>query len=247
MTDAMFAVTGELRAYHAQQAWISPSRIRVIANGIDTNLFAPRSEMRSSVLDGLNISAKRFVIGSVGRLVPIKDHMTLLEAGALLAERGTDVHVLLAGAGSELDRLRNFVATTNSLQGRVSFVGAATNVAEMLNGMDVFVLPSVSEGMSNTLLEAMASGLPILASKVGGNPEVMGDGYADSFFAPGDVDALAQKLEHLVGNKRIRQELGSMARQRTLKAFSVERMIADYRNLYFEMAAKRGISIRSIA
>jgi len=245
MSDAVFTVTGELQQYHSRQAWISPSRIRVIHNGIDTQLFAPHPQARRLILEKAGVPNDRFVVGSVGRLVAIKDHATLLKSAELLVHRGLDVHVLLAGSGPELTRHRQYLETSAALAGRVTFLGSSDNVSEILNAMDVFVLPSISEGMSNTLTEAMACGLPVLATRVGGNPEVVGDERSGGLFVPGDIYDLAQQLERLAGNDNLRRSLGTAARQRAVSMFGLERMVKDYRRLYMELAAKRGIIARS--
>ena len=107
--------------------------------------------------------------------------------------------------------------------------------------MDVFVLPSISEGMSNTLIEAMACGLPVLATQVGGNPEVVGDEHSSWLFAPGDIDGLVQRLESLARSVNLCRSLGTAARQRAISMFSLERMVDNYRRLYVELAVRRGI------
>jgi sugar transferase (PEP-CTERM/EpsH1 system associated) len=241
MADAVFTVTDELRVYHARQAWISPDRISVIANGIDLEVFAPRPEGRPILCQKLGIPEGRFVFGSVGRVVLIKDHAALLRAAEVLHQRGIDVHVLLAGSGPELIRHQKYVKNSDALSGRVSFIGAADNVAEVLNAMDVFVLPSISEGMSNTLLEAMACGLPVIATRVGGNPEVVEEDRSGWLFTPGDVVGLAERLERLANGGELRQAMGKAARARIVSKFSMERMVSDYRRLYLHLAEKRGV------
>jgi sugar transferase (PEP-CTERM/EpsH1 system associated) len=246
MTDAVFAVTEELRGYHARQAWISPSRIRVLANGIDTDIFAPQHDARRIVLDRAGVSNDRFVVGSVGRLVPIKDHGILLKAAERLSQRGVNVHVLLVGSGPELIRHQEFLKTSVALAGRVTLLGATSKVSEVMNAMDVFVLPSISEGMSNTLLEAMACGLPVVATQVGGNTEVVGEpGRCGCLFAPGDINGLAEQLERLAIDSNARRNMGMAARERGLKMFSMQRMVEAYRHLYLELAERRGLLSRS--
>jgi len=246
MTDVVFTVTQQLREYHAGQAWISPSRIRVISNGIDTDFFAPRRDVRSRVLEAAGVGKDRFVIGSVGRLVPIKDHGLLLKSAERLSQRGVNVHVLLAGSGPELIRHQEFLKTSGPLAGRVTFLGATDKVPEVMNALDVFVLTSISEGMSNTLLEAMACGLPVLATQVGGNTEVVGDpGLCGCLFAPGDINGLAEQLERLATDSYARRNMGTAARERALKMFSMQRMVENYRHLYLELAQRRGLLSRS--
>ena len=245
MANAVFAVTRDLRDYHARQARVSTSRIQVIYNGVDTQRFVPRPESRLRLCERTGWPAGSFVVGTVGRLVPIKDHSTLLKAAELLARQGVDVRVLLVGAGPELGRLEDYAAKSGALAGRVCFYGSSDAVPELLNAMDVFVLSSLSEGMSNTLLEAMASGLPVVATRVGGNPELIEEDRSGFLFRPGDIAALASRLECLTNHPELRRQLGAAARQRAVEHFGLERMIEDYRSLYRELAIRRGIPVRS--
>ncbi len=239
--DAVFTVTEELRTYHARQAWIPVERIRVLSNGVNTSRFVRRSSEREETRQRLGLDDKSVVIGSVGRLVPIKDHTTLLKAADILIERGIPVQVLLVGSGPELAKHQEFVAASPRLSGRVVFAGVASDVAPFLNSMDIFVLPSLSEGMSNTLLEAMASSLPVVATRVGGNPELIEDGHSGWLFEPGNVMALAAILERMGRDAIVRQEIGQAARQRVVDHFSLQCMIDSYRTLYVELARKRGV------
>jgi sugar transferase (PEP-CTERM/EpsH1 system associated) len=239
--DAVFTVTEELRTYHARQAWMPVERIRVLSNGVDTSRFVRRPRECEETRQRLGLDEKSVVIGSVGRLVSIKDHTTLLKAAEILIERGIPVQVVLVGSGPELANHQEFVAASPRLSGRVVFAGEASDVAPLLNAMDIFVLPSLSEGMSNTLLEAMASGLPVVATRVGGNPELIEDGHSGWLFEPGNVMALAAILERMSRDAIVRQEIGQAARQRAVDHFSLQGMIDSYRTLYVELARKRGV------
>jgi sugar transferase (PEP-CTERM/EpsH1 system associated) len=241
MADAVFTVTEELRSYHARQAWISAERIRVLPNGVDTVRFAPRPEKHNDIRQRLGIPKESFAVGTVGRMVKIKDQQTLLKAAEILVSRGVPVHVLLGGSGPEHSSLSKVAASSPALAGRVAFLGSVANVPELLNAMDVFVLPSISEGMSNTILEAMASGLPVVATRVGGNPELVEENRSGWLFEPGDETDLAARLERLAANPDLSRDLGTAARQRAVSNFSLDGMIGRYRDLYFEMASRRGI------
>jgi sugar transferase (PEP-CTERM/EpsH1 system associated) len=246
MADRVFTVTNELRDYHARQAWYPSSKILMIPNGVDTHVYASSIEARNRVRERVGMGADRFVIGSVGRMVPIKDYGTLLDAAALLVQRGLDVYVLLVGSGPELIRHQEYVRASAVLAGRVCFLGETEKVAEVLNALDVFVLPSFSEGMSNTLLEAMACGLPVVATEAGGNSEVIGPNQScGRMFAPGDAKNLAKILETLATSGDLRRRLGEGARACVVSNYSLERMIANYRRLYAELAVQRGILTRS--
>jgi len=240
MADAVLAVTRELSAFHARQAWIPANRVQVIYNGVDTNLFTPRRNEGVLTRESLGWPPDAFVIGTVGRLTPIKDYGTLLRAAVTLVRKGAEVRVIMVGSGSELSCLERTVDESTELQGRTLFAGAANNVPELLNAMDVFVLPSLSEGLSNTLLEAMASGLPVVATRVGGNPELVEEGRSGLLFNPRDADALGRVLLRLADVPALRRELGAAARRRVLDEFSLERMFSVYRELYVELAHQRG-------
>jgi len=241
MADKIFTVSKELRDYHARQAWLHPERIDVLYNGVDAARFSPQAEIRARVRNEFGIPANRIVLGSVGRMVPIKDYGTLLKAAELLARKGVDVHVLLVGKGPELEALQGQAGELQCLRGRVSFLGTSDRVPELLNAMDVFVLTSLGEGMSNTLLESMATGLPVVATRVGGNPEVIGDEQSEWLFSTGDTKGLTERLERLALSTDSRTRCGDAGRRRVLRLFSLQEMWRRYRDLYTEAAANRDI------
>jgi sugar transferase (PEP-CTERM/EpsH1 system associated) len=242
--DSVFTVTDELRAYHSGQSWVSPKKFRVIYNGVNTDRFSTRPEMAGELRTELAIPAGRFVVGSVGRLVPIKSHKTLLEAAQIAIGNGIDLHVVLVGSGRELERLQSQVQLSDWLRGRVTFVGASNRIPELLNAMDAFVLPSVREGMSNTVLEAMATALPVLLTNTGGNPELVTDGVQGKFFSPGDAASLAELIGYLAQDADSRKKLGKAARQEVESRFSLAEMIRQYRELYFTLATNGEVSGR---
>lgn len=245
MADAVFAVTEDLKRFHLKQAWVAADRIRVIYNGVDTDKFAPNPELRRRVRDALGIGEDVLTLGTVGRLVGIKDHSTLLRAAKTLVNRGINVRVLLAGSGPERQQLEQLVAASVELFGRVSFLGSREDVAEVFQAMDVFVLPSICEGFSNTLLEAMASGVATIATRVGGNAEVVEEGRSGWLFPAGDDVKLAGLLEKLALQTALRRELGAAGRYRAVSCFALKRMMDDYHNLYWDLACQRGLRLRS--
>jgi sugar transferase (PEP-CTERM/EpsH1 system associated) len=240
MANRVFAVSQELREFHSRQAWMRPNQISVIYNGVDTKRFSPSAASRQLVRQEFGFPSERLVIGAVGRLVPIKDYSTLLKATARLRQRGINLHLLLVGEGPERKSLQ--AQESALLRGRITFVGASDRIPELLNAMDIFVLPSFREGMSNTLLEAMACGLPILATRVGGNPEVVDDGSSGWLFSPGDVEDLAKRLEALAAKPEIRRALGDAARMRARTVFGLDGMIERYRSLYLHTAQHRRLA-----
>src|SRR6267143_421108 len=244
MTDAVFTVTRDLQHYHARQAWVSPDKIRVIYNGVDTRRFSPRPESRDRLRAELGIPAERFVIGSIGRIVPIKDFLTLLQTAESLVRRGIDACVLLVGSGPEMPHLQAYAKGSAEISDRVFFVGPSDRVPDLLNVLDAYVLTSICEGMSNTLLEAMASGLPAVATRVGGNPEVVEENRTGWLFSPRDVGGLTEHLSALAGRKDLCAEFAKAARRRILQHFALERMLHDYRHLYLSLAEQHGLFVR---
>jgi sugar transferase (PEP-CTERM/EpsH1 system associated) len=239
LADSVFTVTRELRDFHTRQAWISPDKIRVIYNGVDTQRFSPCTNTR--VREEFDIPPHRLVIGTVGRMVPIKDHRTLLQAFELLVAGGVDAHLLLVGSGPLFEAHQAYAKDSRTIANRVYFTGRCDNVPEMLQAMDIFVLPSICEGMSNTLLEAMASGLPAVATRVGGNSEVVDDGRTGWLVSPGNAEELSHRLRLLCLNRECLREAGVAARERAVRQFSLERMASDYQNLYLELTRRRGL------
>jgi glycosyltransferase involved in cell wall biosynthesis len=168
----------------------------------------------------------------VGNLLPVKNQLTLLESVAGLSGVDRNWRLLLVGEGSERPKLEAFVDVHPEWRQQVLFLGSTSHVPELLRAMDVFVLPSVAEGISNALLEAMASGLPVIATSVGGNPEVVVDRESGLLFSPYDANALAQYLREVRANRDLRFQLGRRALERVREKFSIDSMVRRYADLY---------------
>jgi len=194
-------------------------RVCVIWNGIDTSRFVTSQSLPLGP------------IVTVCRLSREKDVATLLRAVALIAPQAPALRLEVAGDGVCLDELRQ-LARELHLEERVHFLGQVREVPQLLARSGVFVLPSRTEGLSLTILEAMASGLPVLATRVGGNPEVVEDGVTGLLVPPGDPEALAAALLRLWNDPDLRQQMGQAGRQRVEQHFDVRRMTAEYECLY---------------
>lgn len=216
-------VSGHLEDYLAREIGISARRIQRICNGVDTARFTPadRSPDRAE-----------FVVGSVGRLEAVKDFPTLVRAFAILSRRvGPRARLLIVGDGSQRDVLRRYILTEGITDG-VVLTGARSDIPEVLKQIDVFVLTSLAEGISNTILEAMASGLPVIATAVGGNSELVVDGQTGFLVAPGDATAIADRLENYCANPALAARHGHAGRLRAVERFSIAAMINAYADLY---------------
>jgi len=175
-------------------------------------------------------SADRLVL-AVGNLYPVKGHRFLLEACALLRQRHPNLHLAIAGRGALANALRE-QARALGLARHFHLLGLRADIPNLLAGADVFVLPSVSEGLPLALLEAMFAGRPIVASDVGEVRAALADGAAGLVVEPGSVAALAAALDRLLATPSEAAEFGARAAQRAAAEYDVSRMVARYVALY---------------
>ncbi len=243
LIDRYVTVSQDLRDYLVRRVGIADRRIQAICNGVDTEQFTPGPPADDLGLPADFLRADVMRVGTVGRLQPVKDQATLVAAAALLLARWPQarprLRLVLVGDGPCRDALAQQVQAT-ALQDVVWFAGATHRVAEWLRAMHVFVLPSLNEGISNTLLEAMASGLPTLATPVGGNVELLEEGVSGRSFAPGQVETLAEHLLDYLQQPELRQAHGEGARARAEQRFSLRTMVGAYDALYGDLVAASG-------
>ena len=235
--DRVLSVSNQLRDLHARRTGFPARRITVIHNGVDSERFQPNPSLRASIRAELSIAEDEFCIGCVGNLTPVKDYRTALSAAAALNKVCKDWRLLVIGEGAERGQLEEFVRAHPELKDRVKFLGLSHRVPELLAAMDVYVLSSVIEGISNSLLEAMASGLPAVATAVGGNPEVVVDGESGLLFPEGDFNRLADQLLLLRQQPDLRARLSQQARRRVREEFSIDSMVRSYQEVYEGLTA----------
>lgn len=231
LTDKVVAVSDDARAVAIDVEGVDPSKVVTILNGVDTDEFRPGDAAAARARLGLPQGG--YHVGCVARLSPEKDHATLLSAFAALRAGRPDAHLTLIGDGPLRKELEAEAARL-SLGGGVTFAGTRGDIAELLPAFDVFVLSSTTEGISLTLVEAASAGLPIVATRVGGNPEIVRDGETGLLVPPGDPAALAAGLE-LLASDPDRAEMGRRGRARMVERFSVDRMVQAYEHLYAEV------------
>jgi glycosyltransferase involved in cell wall biosynthesis len=189
MTDHLLAVCQDSAARYADRTGIPGDRFGVVYNGVDTARFAPASD-RAQARAALGFANEEILVLTVASLTPVKDHAGLIDAiEGLLLPANARVRFLFLGDGALRQALEARIAE-RGLQERVLLLGNSDQVSEYLSMADFLVLPSRLEGMSNAILEAMASGLPVVARRVGGNPELVVDGETGLLTRPGDVDDL---------------------------------------------------------
>lgn len=236
-TDLSLAVSRKVRDELVAQCSLDAARVRVVPNGVDWACFQggrPRGEVRRDL--GLPEAAP--VVGLVARLEHWgKGHRELFAALAQLAPEHP-CHALMVGGGRREPEVRQLAADLG-LQEVVHFLGNRRDIPDLLHALDIFVLPSHSEGVSLALLEAMAAGLPVIASAVGGLPEVVTDGENGLLIPPQDPEALARALERLLSDPAWAKKLGENARKHVKENFSLDRLGREINEIYAELVAEK--------
>jgi glycosyltransferase involved in cell wall biosynthesis len=231
---------------HAVRGWlmkqgISSTDIQVIPNGI---VVPPRpaSAEGLAIRSELNIAPDAPVIGVISRLTRTKGLEFFLDAAASVAARFPSVRFLIVGESCSepayRTELQNRAAALN-IQDRVIFTGQRNDVPKILREINISVLPSLSESFSNTVLESMANGLPVVATNVGGNPELILDGSSGILVPPRDARALAGAMTQLLESPELAKRLGEAAREKVIKEFSLECTMGRTERLYMTLLEKR--------
>ncbi len=223
IVDAFVVNCETLRGQLIGDERIRAERIHLIYNGVDAAEFhgSPRNDD----------AARPLVIGTVAVLRPEKNIEILLEAFAAMRASHPNLRLLIAGSGSALARLQQ-VCQHLRLESCMTFVPSTARVAPILKTLDIFVVCSRSEGLPNAMIEAMASGCPVVASRVGGIPEVVGCEERGLLFDSGNVDDLERKLMALVTNPALRRTLGQRASEFVSRRFTIPSMVSRFEKLY---------------
>jgi sugar transferase (PEP-CTERM/EpsH1 system associated) len=223
-----------MRADLAAECSLPEERIDIVANGVDVNIFRPR-EGRGQLRASLGLPAERLILGSVARLDPVKNHEVILRALVRAANDGSRPFFLLVGEGAHRAVLEREIQRLG-LASDVRLFGYSDRIADLLNCMDLYIQSSFYEGFSHTLLEAMACGLPVVATDVGGTGDVLNEGREGFFFKPDDDETLASIIMRLRLDHQQRHLLGERARRRVSDHFPIQSMVRSYENLYLQLA-----------
>jgi len=227
------AVSADLRNWLMSVVGVDPNRVTRICNGVDADKFHPRAQRSTLGPEGF-ADADSFVVGTVGRMAAVKDQTTLARAFVACVSRhpvaARRMRLVLVGDGPLRAECAEVVAAAG-LADRVWMPGERDDVADMLRLLDVFVLPSIAEGISNTILEAMATGLPVVATRVGGNPELV-DERTGILVPRSDPDAMADALASYCEDPQKTACHGRAARKRIEDEFSLTRMVSEYARVY---------------
>ena len=228
------ALSKDLADYLRGPIGIAPERIAQIYNGVDTAQFAPAPHGRPPIRECPFTGSGLWFVGTVGRMQEVKDQVTLAEAFVRAVQHhpsGKKLRLVMIGDGPLRDRV-DAVLKNAGLREQAWLPGERSDVPDILRGLDCFVLPSLAEGVSNTILEALATGLPIVATRVGGNPELVDDGMTGKLVPPANSEAMATAILGYFDDRATAQQHAGAARQVAVQRFSLERMVRDYVSLY---------------
>ena len=240
-------VSQDLARWLVSEVGIAPDKVTHIYNGVDHSRFPPRfgaggdspiphlPPSLAGAPAGFLAGANCRVVGTVGRLAAVKDQQTLICAMAHIFSESPQLQqtlrCIIVGDGPERAALTAAIAR-QGLEACVWLAGDRDDIPELLARMDVFVLPSLGEGISNTVLEAMATGLPVIATRVGGNPELVAEGETGVLVPVADVPALAAAITELVNDPNRCDQMGRAAAQQVRTHFDWERTVSAYLGVY---------------
>jgi sugar transferase (PEP-CTERM/EpsH1 system associated) len=240
------ALSRHIEEYLERQVGVPSDKVSQIYNGVDTDRFQPAAMGRPAI-PGCPFGARgEWLVGTVGRMEAIKDPLNLARAFVRALElqpaAAGKLRLVLVGDGALRGELEALLSRPG-IREKVWFAGERDDVPDVLRGLDCFVLPSLAEGVSNTILEAMASRLPIVATRVGGNAELVESGMTGTLVPAANSDALAQAMLGYFGDPATARRHARAARRAAEGRFSLARMAADYTSLYERELAAAGVPV----
>lgn len=209
-----------------------------IFSGIDLNPFHDARNCRDQTRAALGVQPGEFLVGGVGRLEPIKGFTYFMAAARTVAKSAPKVRFVHAGGGSMDEAMRR---AAEPLNGQIRFLGLRDDVPNLMAAFDVLVVPSINEGMGRVILEAGAAGTPVVATRVGGIPEVVDDGRTGLLVPPRDPSAIAGKVLDLMSTPDRARSMGETARSRIVPGYGLERMVVRIEALYEELLQEKRI------
>lgn len=242
-TSSFVANSKAVRDYTIDAEKVPSEKIRVIYNAVDTDRFAPLDEgLRSSLQSSLGLPSTGPLVGCVANLRPIKNIQLLIRAFRMLNERNRHSSLALVGTGEEENALRRLVRELN-LDSHVLFLGKRSDIPAILRALDMAVLTSKAESLPNSLLEYLASGLPIVATDVGGIPEALNDGEAGRLVPSDEVAPLAETMAEVLSSDDLRRKLSKAARQFAETRFAIPRILDEWHRFFEDQRSTVGLAI----
>src|SRR5687767_9249018 len=245
------AVSQDLERYLRMRVGVSEDRIVQLYNGVDSDRFQPVQGARIAI-DGCPFrSPEHWLVGTVGRMDPVKDQCTLVRSFVLALRMNPlaqdRMRLVIVGDGALRAECES-ILEEGGARHLAWFAGDRHDIPEIMRGLDCFILPSLGEGISNTILEAMSCALPVVATGVGGNSELVKEGVTGRLVPPADPVALMHAMIGYFDNQALARQHGAAGRKRVEESFSLQRMVDAYHDLYLaELRVTRGAAGRPVS
>ncbi|MDI6794917.1 MAG: glycosyltransferase [bacterium] len=230
LNNRVVTVSDELKNYLITRGEVSPAKVMTVVNGVDVDQYQIKID-RTGKRKELGLSETDFVVGHTARLSPVKDQSTLLKAIAAAMKVFPQIRLIIIGEGPLKAQLE-VLADKLKISDKVFFLGIRRDMPEIFQIMDLFVLSSLNEGTSMTLLEAMAASLPIVATKVGGNPQIVKEGVTGLLVPVQDVEAMKRAVIFILKDRAKAEAMGEAGLRRVREKFSLKEMADIYERLY---------------
>jgi glycosyltransferase involved in cell wall biosynthesis len=241
ITDKIVAVSESIKQDITRYDKIDPFKILVVHNGVDTSKFVPHGTFHN-IRKEFSIADRDALLGFIGRLVPAKGLEYLINAVSLCRKERNNIKLLIVGRGSLLDRLLD-KSREHGIHGSIIFTGERRDIPDILSCIDIFVMPSLAEGLPNSLIEAMAMGKPIIATTAGGIPEVIEHGMNGLLVPPRDTDSLATAIKMLLDDTQLAEKIGKRARIFVENNLSIQATAKKWESLYTSLLKEKGILV----
>lgn len=241
ITDLMVAVSDAVAKDLIKYDGIDQSKIITLHNGVDTDRFDGKEKSINIRLE-LRLGINDFVLGFIGRLVPNKGLHYLIDEVSILKKEHDNIKLLIVGDGSLIDSLKRKVKKLDLID-NVQFAGERRDIVDILSCIDIFVMPSVKEGLPNALLEAMAMRRPVIATNIGGIPEVVENNKTGILIESGKPKALAESVKRLKENGELARSMGNEARIHILDKFSIVSAVEKWQSLYVSLLEDKGFTV----
>lgn len=239
LVDQVVCVSESVADFAVHQIGLPSDKISVIPNGVDPAQYR-NLPSKQQARKSLSLPIDGVIIAAIGRPRPVKGYQYLLKAFVQASESFPQTQLLFVGNGPDRPGLVD-QAQSLGVRSRVIFYDDTINIPQILASLDMLALPSLFEGMPNIALEAMAAALPVLATAVGGTPEVVIDGETGLLVPPGDAEALTSAITRLLKNPQLREEMGQAGRKRVESEFSINNTVREVKRLYVNLVTQKGM------
>ena len=239
--DGIVANCAAVKQFVVEQEQVSPDKVHVIPNGIDVEVFEASQEQQG-LRETLGLPVDKRIVGMVANFSPVKDHGLFVGMAERLLAQRDDIHFVLVGQGPTEDTIRGTIDTQGWGQ-HITFLPGREDIASVYGAMDVAVLTSRMEGSPNTILEAMASGTPVVAGAVGGIPELIEDGVTGRLIAERSPEDFAEAIRATLDDADGYEDLVREAREWVTRERRVEQLVAAYKHYYADLLNRKGVGL----